>query len=133
MTRSEKSIQNEGLVRLSAQPCSLYYRNNTGQGWQGVRIAVAPGQFVKVEPNMVILREARPLNFGLPGSGDVHGVQQGHGVAVEFKTASGRQTEQQKLFERAWTIAGGVYVVARSPDTVVAQVGAAIGGRARPT
>ena len=129
MARSEKSIQNEGLVRLSAEPCSLYYRNNTGRAWQGERVIAAVGQFVKVEPNMVILREARPLKFGLPGSSDVLGVQQGRAVAVEFKTAIGRQSEQQELFERAWTIAGGIYVLARSPDTVVAQVASAMAQR----
>lgn len=126
MTRSEQSIQNGGLVNLSAEPAALYYRNNTGQAWQGTRLPVSVGQFVKVEPNMVILREARPLKFGLPGSSDVLGVQQGRAVAVEFKTAIGRQSAQQKLFERAWTLAGGIYVLARSPDTVVEQVHAAV-------
>ena len=122
MTRSEKSIQNEGLVNLSAQPAALYYRNNTGQAWQGTRLLASVGQFVKVEPNMVILRNARPLNFGVSGSGDVHGVQQGCAISVEFKTVSGRQSDQQKLFERAWTLAGGIYVLARSPESVVQQV-----------
>lgn len=132
MARSEKAIQNEGLVALSAQPDSLYYRNNTGQAWQGTQQKYAIGQYVRVEPRMVILTEARPVNFGLPGSADVHGVQQGVAVAVEFKTPVGRQSDQQKLFERAWVRVGGVYVLARSPEEAADKVNIHITARLNP-
>lgn len=126
MTRSEKSIQNEGLVALSGEPESLYYRNNTGQAWQGELIPLLPGQFIKIEPKMVVLRNARPISFGLPGSADVQGVQQGSAVAVEFKTATGRKSDQQRLFAMAWRKAGGLYVLARSPQEAVEMVRAGL-------
>lgn len=120
--RSEKSIQNEGLIGLSSEPDSLVFRNNTGQAWQGNQVKSPTGSFVKVEPGMVILREARPVKFGLPGSADVLGAMQGCPVAVEFKTLTGRQSDQQGMFGAAWRKAGGIYVLARSPDEAVTKV-----------
>lgn len=127
--RSEKSIQNDGLVQLSAEPQSLYWRNNTGQAWQGQQVSAQVGRFVKIETGMIVLRNARPVIFGLPGSADVIGVRQGCGIAVEFKSATGRQGDQQKLFERAWTNAGGIYVLARTPEDAVKGVRTQIANR----
>lgn len=127
--RSEKSIQNEGLVALSAEPDAMVWRNNTGQAWQGEPVKAAIGSFVKIETGMMVLRNARPVKFGLPGSADVLGAVQGYPVAVEFKTLSGRQSDQQALFARAWRKAGGIYVLARSPDDAVNHVRAEIATR----
>lgn len=129
MSRSEKAIQNDGLVALSAEPDSIYWRNNTGKAWQGEKVNAAPGSHVKVEPGMVILRKARFITFGLSGSGDVIGAQQGVPVVVEFKTLTGPQAEQQRLFSAAWRRAGGVYVLARSPEESVLQVRAELATR----
>ena len=126
---SEKSIQNDGLIELSAEPDSCVWRNNTGQAWQGTPVEARIGQFIKVEPGMKILAAARPVRFGLNGSADVLGAMQGTPVAVEFKTLIGRQSDQQGKFAAAWRRAGGVYVLARSPSEAVIQVRAEIAMR----
>jgi hypothetical protein len=113
-TRSEKAIQNDALVRLSAHPDSLYWRQNTGQAWQGQRLRLKVGQTFRVEHQMVILRSARPVSFGLEGSGDIMGAEQGVPVAVEMKDRDGQQRKSQEIFERCWTKAGGIYVLART-------------------
>ena len=112
--RSEHAIQSDTLVRLSGMDDALVFRNNTGQAWQGQRVRLKPGQNYRFEQGMVVLREARPITFGLEGSGDVLGAIQSAPVAVEVKTAEGKQRKAQELFERAWTKAGGIYVLARS-------------------
>lgn len=117
--RSEKAIQNDTLVALSALPETMVWRNNTGSAWQGVRVEARVGSTIQVTSGMVILKDARPVTFGLPGSGDILGSHRGLPLAVELKAAKGRQSEQQRLFERAWIAAGGVYVLARSPDEAV--------------
>lgn len=111
---SEKRVLADTLVALSAEPDTLLWRNNTGQAWQGRRVEGRPGSTVKLEHGMVILRNARPIRFGLEGSGDIIGACQRRPLAVETKTLTGRQRESQIMFERAWVKAGGIYILARS-------------------
>lgn len=118
--RSEKAILNDILVDVSAEPETLVYRNNTGMAWQGERVTAPVGSVVKIEPGMIILREGRPLHAGLPGSGDIMGVSRGRPLSLEVKRLGGRQTEIQRNFERAWTRAGGLYVLARSSAEALA-------------
>lgn len=122
MSKSEKAILNETLVAVSALPETLIIRNNTGMAWQGRRLNLRPGETVRVTADMVILTNARPIHFGVEGSADGIGVSQGRGLAVETKTATGRQQDNQRNFERAWVKAGGLYILARSPDEAVAEI-----------
>ena len=39
-------------------------------------------------------------------------------IAVELKTTTGRQSENQKGFQSAWVAAGGVYVIVRTPEEI---------------
>lgn len=119
---SEKAILNDTLVALSALPDTLVWRNNTGQAWQGKRITPRVGSTVTVTHGMVILLEARPVSFGLPGSGDILGCSSGFPLSVEIKAESGRQETTQKNFERRWTACGGIYILARSPSQAVDSV-----------
>jgi hypothetical protein len=105
---SEKRILNEGLVLVSALPGVMAWRNNSGQAWQANRVERRPG-------GVVILYEARPVQFGLPGSGDILGCAPGFAFALEAKTDTGRQSEQQKKFQAAFERAGGRYGLFRSP------------------
>lgn len=116
MSRSEKAIQNDILMDLSALDGGVFWRNNTGQAWQGQRLNLAPGAMVHMEPGMVVLRGARPIDFGLKGSADIMGAYCQRPVAVEVKTETGRQETDQRYFEQAWVKAGGLYVLARSVD-----------------
>lgn len=123
---SEKKVQNDSLVGCSAVPFTFCWRNNTGMAWQANEVVKRPiGSMVRVEPGMVILRDARPVTFGLPGSGDVLGVtldqSTGRGVpwSLEIK-ATTKQTLQQRNFEAAWTKVGGIYRVSRSVEDSVA-------------
>lgn len=122
MSRSEKAILNDTLVAVSSLPESLIWRNNTGQGWQGRRVNCRPGQTIEVVPGMMILLDARPISFGLVGSGDAIGAVQGRAVAIETKAHRGSQRDEQRSFERTWTKAGGLYVLGRSADEIVERL-----------
>jgi hypothetical protein len=116
---SEKRILNEGLIAVSALPDLLCWRNNTGQAWQGTRLNVPVGGTLRITAGMVVLQDARPITFGLPGSGDILGVAPGFGFALEAKTDTGRQSDQQKKFQAAFERAGGRYGLFRSADEAV--------------
>lgn len=73
----------------------------------------------------------RVIAFGLPGSPDILGILRGgRWLGIEVKAAKGRQSEQQKRFQRAAEALGGVYVLARSVEEAVAAVERAAGAAA---
>lgn len=115
---SEKRILNEGLLAIQ-QPGVLAWRNNTGQAWQGTRMHVPIGGTVRIQPGMIVLQDSRPITFGLPGSGDILGVAPGFGFALEAKTDTGRQSDQQRKFQAAFERAGGRYGLFRSAEEAV--------------
>lgn len=112
--QSEKAILNDTLVAVSALPETLVFRNNTGQAWQGNRLKFYPGTQIPVPPGIVVLSDARPVSFGLPGSADIIGAICGKPLAIEVKDRDGRQSGIQRNFETAWRKAGGIYLLVRS-------------------
>lgn len=92
---SESAILRAVLVAVSRLPDTMVWRNQTGA-----------------------LRDARGrvVTFGLIGSPDIIGVYQGRALGIECKTQTGRQSDNQHNFERAWRAAGAIYILARSVD-----------------
>lgn len=45
-----------------------------------------------------------------------------HSLAIEMKTKTGRQSPEQKIFQRYFEAAGGQYIIVRDFDDFVAQV-----------
>ena len=113
---SEKSIMNSSLVAVSAMPETMCWRNNTGVAWQGSKIPMALGGRIVMRPGMVILADARPIRFGVNGSGDVLGVTGGRAWAQEYKSAVGAQSEDQINFQRKFERSGGSYALIRSVE-----------------
>ena len=77
----------------------FYWRNNTGA------VKTATGGF---------------MCFGTPGSPDVIVIKHGLFIGLEVKAPSGRQSPDQKEFERGVTEAGGEYHLVRTIDDVQA-------------
>lgn len=121
-TRSEHAILNDVLVGVTALSDTVAYRQNTGTAWQGRPVDVPPGEYVRVTPGMKILAEARPIEFGFPGAGDVVGQRRGKAFQIETKTATGSQRTTQETFERLWTKRGGIYILARDVDQCLTRL-----------
>lgn len=119
---SEKSIMNLTLVDVSALPDTMAYRQNTGQAWQGDVARVEPGEYIRVEPGMKILRKARPVSFGVVGGGDIVGARKGRPFQIETKTLTGAHRTQQITFGENWEKRGGIYIMARSPESAIEQL-----------
>ena len=96
---SEIRIQQEILQAIGARDDLRVWRNQTGA-----------------------LRDERGrlVRFGLPGSADILGILKGgRFLAIEVKSPTGRQSEQQHNFERMVRNMGGLYILARSVSDVL--------------
>lgn len=93
---TEGQIQDAIRLALGAHPELVLFRNNIG----------------------VAERNGRHVHFGVggPGGADLIGCFRGRFVAIEVKTATGRQTPEQRTFEQLVHRKGGVYVVMRSVE-----------------
>lgn len=59
-------------------------------------------------------KRTAPIRYGVgDGGADYLGLYQGRFVGVEFKSASGRQQDNQRAFERLVIAQGGIYAVVR--------------------
>ena len=72
--------------------------------------------------------KGRMVRFGIPGTADICGLiaPTGRFLAIEVKTATGKQRDAQVTFQRVVTAMGGLYVLARNLSDVD-QALAAIG------
>jgi hypothetical protein len=61
----------------------------------------------------------RVIRFGVPGQADLTGIlPDGRRLEIEAKAPDGRQTEEQRNYQRMIERFGGVYVLARSVEDV---------------
>lgn len=104
MMPKEKQIQDSILEWLTMVKI-FHYRQNTGAfAREYTRKDGSQGRgFVK---------------FGTKGASDIVCVVKGHYIAIEVKDHKGKQSEDQKEFQRAVEEAGGTYVLVRSLDEV---------------
>lgn len=85
------------LIAVTAVPGAIFWRQNSGT-------------FRTMDGKRVV--KATSIN----GSGDIMGAYRARPVAIETKTVTGGLRKTQKIFREMWERAGGVYIVARSPD-----------------
>ena len=97
--QKEKSIQDQILIALGTYPGMAIWRAAVGNGWVRAKTGFVPMRF-----------------GGVPGQADIIGCYHGRFVAIEVKTATGRQRPEQRDWQGAIEAAGGVYILARSVD-----------------
>lgn len=95
----------EILPAITAIPGALFVRRNVG-------VARTP--------------DGRTVMFGRKGQADIPGIVRGRAVEIECKAGKGELTKKQRVWRKAVERAGGLYIVARSPEQVVAEIQAAI-------
>lgn len=92
------------LVAVSALPGGIFWRQNCGK-------------FRSMDGRRVVSATS------IAGVADVMGAYKTRPIAIETKTATGTMRKTQKDFRTQWEKAGGVYIVARSPEQAVAELG----------
>lgn len=124
----EANIQQAIRLALSA-PGRVLFRNNTGRAWMGEAIRFDKVNIARVEKGDVLIKAARPVQFGLcEGGPDLIGWQTieitpdmvGRKIAVfsgvEVKAERGRLSQQQINFINQAKAAGAFVGVARNVD-----------------
>ena len=107
---TEAEIQASTILRLQKEwPDGLWYRRNVGSAPTG------SGRWVK---------------FGHAGQADITGMIAGRAIEIEVKRHDGRQSKPQKSWQAAVESAGGIYIIARSPDEAVEKIKEKISGGA---
>lgn len=96
---TERDLVQSILLEFGALPTLRLWRQNTGAART---------------------RTGALVRFGQPGQADIMGVLAPGGrlIAVECKTATGRQSVEQRKWGEMVTKFGGLYLVARSIDDV---------------
>ena len=87
-------------------------------------IGALPGLMIWINKiGVAEVRSGGKITFGGPaGSADLIGCYYGTPVGLEIKTPTGRQSDVQRAWERAWSAVGGFYAVVRSPDEALAAL-----------
>jgi hypothetical protein len=115
----EQSIVNPTILAIAkAYPKARMWRQNTGVavGWGVVQQALKTRDWG-------VLQRARPIRFGVNGQADISGIMpNGRRLEVELKFGKGKQREEQEDFERMIRGAGGIYVVAKSPEEALMEI-----------
>ncbi len=127
--------QRPGEKKAKTQPHSALKKRcrDALAKWSGARGVLIPVQNVRVE----IGKGAAAKSFmtGRVGCADdiylYPGGPGGAGVAIglEYKHGHDTQRETQIVFQRRWEAAGGVYLIVRSPEQMIAGIEAALRGR----
>ncbi len=104
----EREIQRDIREALGQEPDLVLWRNNVGVA-----------QFTKQGRKQTVA-------YGLaPGSADLVGILAGRFFALEVKTATGRASEEQRLWLNLVRAKGGFAAIVRSVDEARAALGRA--------
>lgn len=95
---SEKSIMDAIMVSVSKLSDTMVWRNNSG---------------------LLYTKRGTPVRASVPGAPDLIGIRKGRFIGIEVKTEKGRQEASQIRFQSVCEKAGGLYVIARSPEEAV--------------
>lgn len=106
MGRPETQVQNAILRTFGTRADMRLWRQNTG----------------------AVSYHGRTVRFGIPGAADLTGILPGGlRLEIECKSAAGRQSPDQRKYQRIVERFGGVYVLARSVDDVWLAIGKYLG------
>lgn len=98
--KSEAAILSEILNAIGSRTDVRLWRQNTG---------------------VARTRTGQVVRFGVPGQADLSGIlmPSGRRIEIEVKSATGRQSEAQRRWQRMIEKFGGLYVLACSVDDVL--------------
>lgn len=100
---TEAELQREILHFYGARPDLRLWRQNTGAAMLGGRM----------------------VRYGVPGTPDILGLRLPHGqlLGIECKSLKGRQSQEQRAFQKMIESFGGIYILAFSLTDVQRVLG----------
>lgn len=118
----ESPLLRDIRVALGALPGVLSERANTGKHIVCVKCRAGFPQGYAGPCKYCGESSRYALHYGTPGGPDLRLIVGGRFLGLEVKIATGRQSPEQKVWQRACEAAGGVYVVVRSAAEARAAV-----------
>jgi len=105
--KEEANIQNAILLAFTKKyhPNGIFWRQNAG---------------------FVITEKGKKVVLGPPGIADIVGSLFGFAIFCEVKASKGKQRKTQIAFQKAVEKSGGIYILARSPESALSQLEEAI-------
>lgn len=128
---TESDIVKTTLIAVSSVPGVRVWRNNSGAGY-GVSDVQRALRLGSDRPWHAVsaLRAARPVTYGVPGQADITGIlPDGRRLEIECKTVGGKQSEQQKNFQKMIEAHNGVYLLVRDHSEARARVEDIVNGK----
>lgn len=131
---TESSILKKTLIKIGAHVKARFARLNAGKAWAGKAIKLRAGQQITAQHGDVLIKHAYPIRLGPSGMADIMGIAAititpdmvgqviGQVIALEGKTATGKQRKAQKSFEVMIKKMGGEYHIFRSPEEALAII-----------
>lgn len=122
------------LQILASSLGARLFRQQSGMAWTGSKVERGNGRSVRLGPNDIVIRNARPFHAGHPGIADLGGWRPvtitpemvgtviAQRLEAEVKTDRGRPTKEQLAWIDAVNKAGGRAGVVRSDDDLRALV-----------
>lgn len=105
-------------------PGCRVWRQNTGMGVPiaSVNKAIALIVMGAVKEGLALLKYKN--RFGIVGGGDVSGIMNGgRRMEIEVKGGKDRQSDEQKAFQSMIVALGGIYLICRSVDVTLDELG----------
>lgn len=123
--REEPKRQPHGALKHRCRQALVQWRK--GRGLQAVLI---PVQNVRQEIKGRNGRSTgKSFMTGRIGAGDDTWLCGGIAFSIEYKYGNDTQRDTQKIFQERWEASGGVYLIVRSPEQMIAGVEAALKAR----
>jgi hypothetical protein len=105
MSGETQDVTQPVLIAITALRGAIFWRQNQGtfRTMDGRRVVSATS---------------------ITGVADILGAYRARPVAIETKTRTGTLRKTQKTFRENWIKAGGIYIIARSPEEALLALGA---------
>ncbi len=115
----EQLILNQILRAFGTRPTMRLWRQNTGVAvpYSTCQAALTRLRIGDASGAAMILQNARPITFGLPGQADLTGIYRGLRLEIEVKDKT-KQSDKQRHFAEMILKQGGVYILAHSVTEV---------------
>ncbi len=118
---AEKKIQNEIMRAFATRTDMRLWRQNTGKA---VPLSYLKLVFKEVwnrnlSKAINMLENPPVISFGLKGAADLSGIyHDGRRLEIEVKGPEGKQSDEQKVFQKVIERFGGIYILAKSVEDV---------------
>lgn len=84
-----------------------------------LEVLKSQGMFFRINSGIARSFSNNFMRLAPKGTADIIGIKNGKAIAIEVKSATGKQSKVQILWQQQWESNGGIYIIARCIDDVL--------------